>query len=179
MIPESYVPDLHLRMALYRRLGESGRNWRDRRLRRRNDRPLRPAADRGPASLEDRLHQGALPHRQCREARCRPEGRRHHVLPQSRVRPTRPAWSAIIAKQGTLAKIRPWTTAWPSIIAQWISRCASSVFGPIVMPRNRRRCRLRGQGRSASCGPAPRAPRRRAFPPAPSSGRRLPSDSRD
>ncbi|OWK25086.1 hypothetical protein AJ87_14345 [Rhizobium yanglingense] len=47
---------------------------RNRCLRRRNDRPLRSDADRGAASFEDRLHQIALPHRQCRKAGRRPEG---------------------------------------------------------------------------------------------------------
>ena len=106
MIPESYVPDLQLRLALYRRLGELENTAGDRRLRRRADRPLRPAAGRGRASAEDRLHQGALPPGQCREARCRAEGRRHPV-PQARVRrPGRPG-PAIIGEQGSLAKIRP------------------------------------------------------------------------
>ncbi len=41
MIPESYVPDLQLRLALYRRLGELENTGGDRRLRRGADRPLR------------------------------------------------------------------------------------------------------------------------------------------
>jgi hypothetical protein len=58
----------------------------DRCLRRRTDRPLRAAADRGEAPPEDRLHQGALPQGQCREARRRAEGRRH-PFPQARIPP--------------------------------------------------------------------------------------------
>ena len=47
MIPESYVPDLQLRLALYRRLGDLEIDRGDRRLRRRADRPLRAAAGGG------------------------------------------------------------------------------------------------------------------------------------
>ena len=48
LIPEDYVPDLDLRMGLYRRLNELEDARRDRALRRRADRPLRPAAGRRP-----------------------------------------------------------------------------------------------------------------------------------
>ena len=48
---------------------------RDRRLRRRAGRPLRPAAGGGRAPAQDRRHQGAVPARQCREDRRRAEGR--------------------------------------------------------------------------------------------------------
>ena len=53
LIPEDYVPDLDLRMGLYRRLNELEDKRRHRSLRRRADRPLRPAArpDREPAPL--------------------------------------------------------------------------------------------------------------------------------
>jgi transcription-repair coupling factor (superfamily II helicase) len=82
MIPDDYVPDLHLRLGLYRRLGEItelgdidafGAELIDR---------FGPAADRGAASAEDRLHQVAVPHGECRKARCRPEGRRRAVPQQ-------------------------------------------------------------------------------------------------
>ena len=85
MIPESYVPDLQLRMSLYRRLAELDDARGDRRLRRRADRPLRPAPRRGRAPPEGRLRQGALPPRQCRKSRRRPEGRRA-VLPRRHLR---------------------------------------------------------------------------------------------
>ncbi len=77
MIPESYVPDLQLRLALYRRLGDLetteeidafGAELIDR---------FGSLPDEVAASPEDRLHQGALPPGECRKARCRPEGRRH------------------------------------------------------------------------------------------------------
>ena len=48
LIPEDYVPDLDLRMGLYRRLGELEDRAGDRGLRRRDDRPLRHAARRRP-----------------------------------------------------------------------------------------------------------------------------------
>ena len=44
MIPEHYVPDLQLRMTLYPTPRRTARSARDRRLRRRADRPLRAAA---------------------------------------------------------------------------------------------------------------------------------------
>ena len=46
LIPEDYVPDLDLRMGLYRRLDELEDRRGDRSLRRRDDRPLRHAARR-------------------------------------------------------------------------------------------------------------------------------------
>jgi hypothetical protein len=49
-----YVPDLELRMALYRRLNELEDRPAIDALRRRDDRPLRPAAGRDRESAEDR-----------------------------------------------------------------------------------------------------------------------------
>ena len=46
LIPEDYVPDLDLRMGLYRRLNELDEPARARGVRRRDDRPLRHAARR-------------------------------------------------------------------------------------------------------------------------------------
>ena len=63
---------------------------RDRQFRRRNARPLRRAAGRGALSVQGRRDQGLLPPRQCREGRCRPEGRGHH-LPRQQVRAAGPA----------------------------------------------------------------------------------------
>ncbi len=62
----------------------------DRCLRRRADRPLRDAAEGGRAPARDRRHQGALPPRQCRQGRCRAEGRRHR-LPRRHLRQCRRA----------------------------------------------------------------------------------------
>ena len=85
MIPEEYVPDLQLRLALYRRLGDLttteeidgfGAELIDR---------FRHVAGRSRAFAQDRVHQGALPASQCREARCWAEGRRH-PFPQARIR---------------------------------------------------------------------------------------------
>ncbi len=61
------------------------RGARDRRVRRRAGRPLRPAAGGSAASAQDRRHQGAVPPRQCREGRHRAEGR-GAVVPRQRVR---------------------------------------------------------------------------------------------
>ena len=63
MIPEDYVPDLDLRMGLYRRMNELEKPAGDRGLRRRDDRPLRqaPRADREPA--QDHRDQAQLPAR--------------------------------------------------------------------------------------------------------------------
>ena len=65
MIPEDYVPDLDLRMGLYRRLNDLDEAGRHRGVRRRNDRPLRRAArrDREP----DQAHRDQAP-RQARAA---------------------------------------------------------------------------------------------------------------
>ena len=92
MIPESYVPDLQLRLALYRRLGDLETTEEIDAFGCRAHRPFRAAARRGPAPSEDRLHQGAVPPGQCRKARCRAEGRRHpfpreEVLRSGRARP--------------------------------------------------------------------------------------------
>ena len=62
----------------------------DRQFRRRDARPLRRAAGRGPLSLQGRGDQGLLPPRQCREGRCRTEGRGDH-LPRQQVRAAGPA----------------------------------------------------------------------------------------
>ena len=106
MIPESYVPDLQLRLALYRRLARARGHAGHRRVRRRADRPLRAVAGRGRASLEDRLHQGAVPAGQCRKTRCRAEGRGHPV-PQARVlRPGR-AGAASSASKGRWPRSGP------------------------------------------------------------------------
>ena len=76
LIPEDYVADLSVRLALYRRLAEIEDEREIESFRRRTGRPLRPAAGRGRASAADRRDQGALPPRQCREDRGRAEGRR-------------------------------------------------------------------------------------------------------
>ncbi len=84
MIPEDYVPDLraaHEPLPPPRRPRQRGG---DRPVRRRADRPLRPAPRRGGAPPEDRLREGALPPRQRGEGRRRPEGRRHR-LPRQRL----------------------------------------------------------------------------------------------
>ena len=48
MIPEDYVPDLAVRMALYRRLNDAEDKAEIEGAVRRNDRPFRPAARRRP-----------------------------------------------------------------------------------------------------------------------------------
>ena len=106
MIPETYVPDLQLRMSLYRRLAD-----------------LDDAGeiDAFGAELIDRF--GPLPEEVdhllkivfvkalCRRANVEKvdagaEGRGHR-LPRQQLRRTRPALVRCIGEQGTLAKIRP------------------------------------------------------------------------
>ncbi len=81
LIPEAYVPDLNVRMALYRRLAGIEDSRRDRTFRRRVDRPLRRVAGRSAAPAQDRRDQEPVPHRVGGEDRCGPE-RRHAHLPQ-------------------------------------------------------------------------------------------------
>ena len=61
LIPELYVPDLDLRMGLYRRLGELAGPRRGRRIRRRDDRPVRQIAARDEEFADDRRDQDQLP----------------------------------------------------------------------------------------------------------------------
>ena len=71
MIPEDYVPDLDLRMGLYRRLGELEDRPGDRRFRGRADRPLRRTAGRDGEPDEDRRGEARLPPGDGRQARHR------------------------------------------------------------------------------------------------------------
>ena len=75
LIPEDYVADLSVRLALYRRLAEIEDEREIESFRRRTGRPLRPAAGGGRASVAGGGDQGAVPARQCREAGGRAEGR--------------------------------------------------------------------------------------------------------
>ena len=75
LIPEDYVADLSVRLALYRRLADLEQDQDIEGVRRRTGRPLRAAARGGRAPAQDRRHQGAVPQGQCREDRDRPEGR--------------------------------------------------------------------------------------------------------
>ena len=90
LIPEDYVADLVGAAVAVPAAGRSRHRRRDRQFRRRTARPLRRAAGRGALSLQDRRHQGLLPQGQCREGRCRAEGRGHH-LPRQQVRAAGPA----------------------------------------------------------------------------------------
>ena len=63
---------------------------RDRILRRRAGRPLRPAAAGSRLSAPGRRHQGAVPPRQCREDRSRPQRRRARLPRQHLRQPRRP-----------------------------------------------------------------------------------------
>ena len=106
MIPESYVPDLQLRLALYRRLG---------------DLESTEEIDAFGAELIDRF--GPLPDEVehllkivfikalCRKANVEkldagPKGVVIHFRKQG-IRRIRSAWSRYIGEQGSLAKIRP------------------------------------------------------------------------
>ena len=85
LIPEDYVADLPVRLALYRRLAELedereieafGAELVDR---------FGPLPEEVEHLLQDRRHQGAVPARQCREDRRRAEGR-GAVVPRQHVR---------------------------------------------------------------------------------------------
>ena len=85
LIPEDYVADLPVRLALYRRLAEIedereieafGAELVDR---------FGPLPEEVEHLLQDRRHQGAVPPRQCREDRGRAEGR-GAVVPRQHVR---------------------------------------------------------------------------------------------
>ena len=89
-IPESYIPDLPTRLALYRRLSALEDEAEIDAMGGRDRRPLRPAAAGSRAPDEARADQGALPQGECRKARRRPEGRDPR-LPRQRLRqPDRP-----------------------------------------------------------------------------------------
>ena len=88
LIPEDYVADLPVRLALYRRLSEIEDDRDHRRLRRRAGRPLRPAAAGGAISAASRCHQSVMPPRQCRADRSRPK-RRGARLPRQQLRQSR------------------------------------------------------------------------------------------
>ena len=75
MIPEDYVPGPAAAPRPLSPPVDARHGRRDRRVRRRVDRPLRAAPGRGrPADAAD-VDQGAVPPRQYREGRCRPQGR--------------------------------------------------------------------------------------------------------
>ena len=119
LIPEDYVPDLDLRMGLYRRMNELESAAGDRGLRRRDDRPLRHAArgDREPA--QDHRDQAQLPQQaHGRQARRRPEGRAGHTSTTT-ASPTSPGLLAYVERLKGTAKLRPdsklvITRAWPT-----------------------------------------------------------------
>ncbi len=99
MIPEGYVPDLQLRLALYRRLGDLetteeidgfGAELIDR---------FGPLPDEVQHLLKIVYHQGAVPHGQCGKARCRAEGR-GRPFPQATSSPIRPALVALHRRAG-------------------------------------------------------------------------------
>ncbi len=90
LIPEDYVADLPVRLALYRRLAEIEDERDIEVVRRRARRPLRPAAGGGRVSAADRRDQIAVPARQCREDRSRPE-RRGAGVPRQHFRQSRGA----------------------------------------------------------------------------------------
>ncbi len=90
LIPEDYVTDLPVRLALYRRLSEIetdrdieafGAELVDR---------FGPLAGRSGVPVADRRHQIAVPARQCREDRSRPQ-RRGAVVPRQHLRQSRGA----------------------------------------------------------------------------------------
>ena len=85
LIPEDYVTDLSVRLALYRRLAEiEDERDIDSFAAEMVDR-FGPLPRRGRASVAGGGDQGAVPARQCREARGRAEGRRA-VVPRQHLR---------------------------------------------------------------------------------------------
>ncbi len=75
LIPEDYVTDLPVRLALVPPPRRDRGRARHRGVRRRARRPLRPAAGRGRISVAGGGDQIAVPARQCRAHRSRAEGR--------------------------------------------------------------------------------------------------------
>ena len=119
MIPEHYVPDLQVRMQLYRQLGDLKDARRDRCCRRRADRPLRAAARRGRGAAQGHPGQGAVPDRQRRKGRSRPQRRRGHAAQQRVPQPGRagaawcptPAWLVRLKPDQKLVFARDWPNA--------------------------------------------------------------------
>ena len=106
LIPEDYVADLPVRLALYRRLSEI-----------EDDRDIEAFAaelvDRfgplprgGRVSAAGRRHQGAVPPRQCREDRSRAEGR-GAVVPRQYFRQSRTGSSPISPSTPKARSVRP------------------------------------------------------------------------
>ncbi len=91
LIPEAYVPDLDVRLGLYRRLSELQHQGRTGRLCRRIDRPVRPAAERGEHPAAGRADQGDVQTRRHRQTGWRAQGRDHPV-PQRQIRLARRDW---------------------------------------------------------------------------------------
>ena len=85
LIPDEYVADLSVRLALYRRLADlEDQREIDSFAAELVDR-FGPHAGRSAAAARHRRHQGVVPPRQRREDRCRPEGR-GDVVPRRHVR---------------------------------------------------------------------------------------------
>ena len=104
LIPEAYVPDLDLRLGLYRRLSGADHQGGTGRLRRRTDRPLRPGAERGEHPAAGRADQGDVQARRHLAA-----GRRAARAPRcsstTTSSPIRPGWSISSRREGRAAKI--------------------------------------------------------------------------
>ena len=83
LIPESYIEDIDLRLQMYRRLAALEIARRHRGVRRRADRPLRPAAGRDRAAAAAGRDQAAVQARWRRQGRGGPEGRPARVPRQS------------------------------------------------------------------------------------------------
>ena len=106
LIPEDYVPDLNVRLALYRRLSDAEKAAGPRSPGRRADRPLRPAAAGGRPAAQGGGDQGPVPRGQRRQDRRRAEGRGGQ-LPRRRLQEPRAAWSASSQKNQVAWRIRP------------------------------------------------------------------------
>ena len=106
MIPEDYVPDLAVRMALYRRLNDAKDKAEIESAGRRDDRPLRPAArgDRQPGQADrDQAPGDRGLHRQDRRRRARHAGQ----LPPGPASPIPAGLIAYVERLQGTAKLRP------------------------------------------------------------------------
>ncbi len=75
LIPEDYVPDLNVRLALYRRLSDAREDRDSEALGAELIDRFGPLPQEAEPAAASRRHQGALPPGQCRQDRRRPEGR--------------------------------------------------------------------------------------------------------
>ena len=106
LIPETYVPDLQVRLGLYRRLADLARAEPTRRLRRRTARPLRPRCRRKCSTCSMSFRSSCCAARPMWPASM-PDPRARSSAFAAMPWPIRRNWSQWITGQGELAKLRP------------------------------------------------------------------------